>query len=423
MTNINTNTHTKPLSALVAQHCRTLTLLISLPFISVQALANEDHAISTFKSITKQVAEDQDSSILAKELGISPKQITQSLDYQKQFEKLFKVILEKYPNKISRVWVEPAPSQQAYIQFVGKSPLLKTSLNVDVFDGGIYSFQEQEERATYLTKLLKENKYSNFMTYFDHKTGQIKLEMKTANLSKALSLESLDTLLLNNNKLDRDEKSVFDHLSVDEIDFIVTQGQGEIYELETARGGEWLTDGNFQKCTSGWAVSGPNGNGIVTAAHCTGLDGLDHHFTTSDPDMTWRSQERGNGDIEYHTTTHAESAEYWATETSLRDVTGIKSTFLMLPGQSVCEYGRSSNTRTCSHTVISNNVSTTFTDGVTVSNLVRVTGDNSIGGDSGGPWSFGTVAWGVHSGSNGTTSLFTPVQRAQSELNITILTQ
>ncbi|MCF6289099.1 MAG: S1 family peptidase [Proteobacteria bacterium] len=423
MTNKNRNTKATLLSSIIAHHCRKLTLLVSLPLISLHGIANEDHDIDTTQKSTNEMSVTQDTYILAKELGVSSKEIAQSLVFQERFEAFFKETLKKYPNKISRVWIEPAPSQEAYIQFVGKMPKVTTDLNIDVFDGGVYSFQEQEDRAIYLSKLLKDNKQVNFMTYFDHKTGQIKLEMKTANRSKALTLESLDSLLLKNNKLDNDEKSVFDNLSVDEIDLTVTEGLGEIYKLETARGGEWLTRGGLQSCTSGWAVSGPNGNGIITAAHCSGLDGLDHHFTTADPDMTWRSQERGSGDVEYHTTTHTESAEYWASENALRDVTGIRWTIFMLTGQSVCEYGRSSNTRTCNHNVISNNVTATFTDGVTVSNLVRVTGDNSINGDSGGPWSWGTTAWGVHSGSNGSTSLFTPVQRAQSELNVTILTQ
>jgi hypothetical protein len=423
MTNINKKNKSTLLSNMITEHFRKLTLLISLPLISLQGIANEDHVIDTNQRITNQAANEKDTEILAKELGISSKKIGQSLVFHEEFEEFLKETLKKYPNKISRVWVEPAPSQEAYIQFVGDSPTINTPLNVDIFDGGIYSFQEQDKRASYLTNLLKDNEQANFMTYFDHKSGQIKLEMKTANLSRALSLESLDHLLLNKNKLDSDENTVFDNLTVDEIDFEVIEGLGEIYDMDTARGGEWLTDDGVRECTSGWAVSGPNGNGIVTAAHCVGLNGLDHHFTTSDPDMTWRSQERGSGDVEYHTTTHSESAEYWASENALRDVTGIKSTFFMLAGQSVCEYGRSSNTRTCNHTVISNNVTTTFSDGVTVSNLVRVTGDNSIGGDSGGPWSWNTTAWGVHSGSNGSTSLFTPVQRAQSALNITILTQ
>ena len=369
-------------------------------------------------------SETVDVQILAAEKGVEEKVIRQSLAYQAKFETTVMDIHQKHPNKIARVWLESSPHQEGFIEFVGDIPKLNADFDVTLFGGAKYSLHEQEARAIHLSDLMKTNRYTNFVTYFDNVSGLIKLEMKVSDSRKAMSHDRLAQVLSTPLPLSEDKKAVdYLSLSVDDIDYEVVVGAGEIYDLDTARGGEWLTDDGFQECTSGWAVSGPNGDGIVTAAHCTGLNGLDHHFTTSDPTMTWRSQERGNGDVEYHTTSHTETAEYWASENQLRDVTGIQPTFLMFAGTSVCEYGRSSNTRTCNHTVISNNVTTTFTDGVTVSNLVRVSGDESIGGDSGGPWSFGTVAWGVHSGSNESTSVFTPVQRAQSELNITILTQ
>ena len=404
-----------------------LTLLAILPFVSVQSIAHDDqlkghHDVSIVQKQSQDNAVAQDIGILAKEKGVSAIEIKESLDFQEKFKGLFEDMMHKYPNKISRVWLEPAPAQQAYVEFVGTAPAIRTNLNVDIFGGGIFSFQEQMERANYLTKLLKDNKQTNFMTYYDQTTGLIKLEMKVENRAQALTLEALDRMLSNDSALDADEKSAFEQLSVAEIDYKVVEGPGEIYDFDHSRGGNWLRDDGFRECTSGWAVSGPNGDGIVTAAHCVGLNQFEES-PSSIYGMTWRSQERGNGDVEYHTTTHIEPAEYWATSTNLRDVTGIRWTFFMFAGNSVCEYGRSSNTRTCNHDVISNNVTTTFTDGTTVSNLVRVSGDNSIGGDSGGPWSWGTVAWGVHSGSNGSTSVFTPVQRAQSELNITIKTQ
>jgi hypothetical protein len=428
MMNYNEKTKLNTLSTLVKRNCGKVAIALCLPVVSLTALANEKHEHNepVGQKVSQKAADYTDATILATELGKSVEEVEASLVFHKKFEKLFKEVMKKHPEKVARVWLEPNAGQKASIQFVGQAPNLRTDLNVDIMDGGQYSFQEQEGRAKYLSKLLTDNAYNNFLTYFDHNTGQIKLEMKTANRAKALSRDSLQALLSNHNRsLESDESKAFDNLSIDDIDFEVIEAEGEIYELEYARGGEWLRDDGFRECTSGWAVSGPNGNGIVTAAHCTGLNELEHSYSTADVDMTWRSQERGNGDAEYHTTSHTEVAEYFAraTEADIRDVTGIKLTFLMLPGQSVCEYGRSSNTRTCNHTVISNNVTATFTDGVTVSNLVRVTGDNSIGGDSGGPWSWGTIAWGVHSGSNGTTSLFTPVQRVQSELNVTILTQ
>jgi len=410
-------------NTLLSHKKQSLGLILGLSCAFTGVLANEDHSHETLL-ISQSQAIQEDTRLLAKERGLNIKEVQASLAFQQKFSDFFAETSKKYPNQIARVWLEPAPYQEAHIQFVGDTPAIKAPANVRVFGGGLYSIQEQQKRAVHLADVLKANQQRNFLTYFDQRSGQLKLEVKTNQQHKALSERSLTAMLANSHKFaDGDDARLISSLSIEDIDYQVIIGAGDIYDFDYARGGEWLTDDGFQECTSGWAVSGPNGNGIITAAHCTGLNGLDHHYTTSDPSITFRSQERGNGDVEYHTTSHTEVAEYYAREDEVRDVTGIKWTFLMLPGQSVCEYGRSDNVRSCDHDVIATGVTTTFTDGVTVSNLVRVSGDDSIGGDSGGPWSWGTVAWGVHSGSNGSTSVFTPVQRAQSELNVTILTQ
>ncbi len=176
-------------------------------------------------------------------------------------------------------------------------------------------------------------------------------------------------------------------------------------------------DGGNEECTSGWAVSGPSGDGIITAAHCTGLDTIGGN----DHDMTFRSQERDKGDAEYHTTNGVEVAEFFAAAGELRDVESTKATLWMLPGNSVCVYGRSSNVRDCTHDIEATGVTATFTDGVTVRKLARASGDSTIGGDSGGGWSWSTKAWGVHAGSNGVDSYFTPIGRAERELNVDVL--
>ena len=154
-------------------------------------------------------------------------------------------------------------------------------------------------------------------------------------------------------------------------------------------------------------VNGPNGDGFITAAHCTGINEFAEPgglvFGT-----TWRDQEFGNGDVEYHTSGHNVLDDFNASANEVRDVSGIRSTWTML-GASVCEYGRSSNTRTCNHTVDGLFVTVNYSLG-TVNNLVRVTGDNSIGGDSGGGWSFNYTAWRARSGSNGSQS-FLPRHR------------
>lgn len=202
----------------------------------------------------------------------------------------------------------------------------------------------------------------------------------------------------------------------------IVRGDGDIVEEQHSRGGNWLRDDGVRECTSGWSVSRPNGDGIVTAAHCTGLNEFEQPGITP-YGMTFRDQERGSGgDVEYHTTTHVEYAEFYSNATTIRNVNGIRTTSSM-DGNSVCVYGRSSNTRSCSHTVTAVGVTVIDDDGFTIGNLAQTDDITTIGGDSGGGWSFGNTAWGVHHGVSSDSSLFTPVQETQSALSVTILTK
>ncbi len=123
----------------------------------------------------------------------------------------------------------------------------------------------------------------------------------------------------------------------------------------------------------------------MTAAHCNGLTQFEEEGGLVFG-MTWRNQEFSLlGDIEYHTTSHWELDDFYARQGEIRDVSSIRSTWTM-PGATVCEYGRSNNVRTCNHVVQVINITVNYPQG-TVGNLVRVSDNDSIDGDSGGGWS------------------------------------
>ena len=98
-------------------------------------------------------------------------------------------------------------------------------------------------------------------------------------------------------------------------------------------------DDGFRECTSGWSVSGPNGDGFYYCRHIApGINGFEEVgglvFST-----TWRDQEFGSGDVEYHTTGHIALDDFYATANQVRDVSDIRSWWSMFGG-TVCEYGR-----------------------------------------------------------------------------------
>ena len=89
--------------------------------------------------------------------------------------------------------------------------------------------------------------------------------------------------------------------------------------------------------------------------------------------------------MQWHTSDDAEPAEYYATSTEIRDQDSVEPWLGITGNSDYCVYGRSSNNRECDE-VYSDFVNAI--SGLTlISSLVGMTDDNTIGGDSGGPWS------------------------------------
>lgn len=165
-------------------------------------------------------------------------------------------------------------------------------------------------------------------------------------------------------------------------------------------------------------MSGPSGDGIITAAHCTGLNQFEEPGVAPYA-MTFRKSVYGpSGDVEYHTTSHNELDDFYADSINIRDVVDIRTTNTMV-GSSVCVYGRASNVRTCNHIVEAVGVVSSG-----IGNQVRVSGATTIGGDSGAGWSIYNTAFGTHRGIDGSdNAYFIPVQAAQTALGVTIKLQ
>jgi len=397
-----------------------MTMFTLFAVTSVEAHGGDEDQLAP--GVIKQdvvAARAADIALLANELGISIDAAERSIDFQESFSRFAERLLQIYPNEVSRLWIDPAPAVTGHVQFVGAVPEVTAPQGIALTGGGVTTLDESHRRAKLASEALRQNGYANFATYFDAPSGRTRIQMQID--ENAPEPDRAAIVKVVQDRVWRDLALSGEALVISEsaIDLAIVRKSGEIYELEHSRGGNWVLDDGFRECTSGWSVSGPSGDGIITAAHCVGLNEFEEPGLAP-YSMTWRDQERGDGDAEYHTTSHIELAEFFATSSSIRDVNSKKFSFFMFPGTSVCVYGRSSNIRGCSHAVEATFVTVTFTDGVTVSDLVRASGDTSIGGDSGGGWSWNTEAWGVHSGSDGSVSYFTPVDVAEAELNVNL---
>ncbi|MBA2631469.1 MAG: hypothetical protein H0U86_00465 [Chloroflexi bacterium] len=111
--------------------------------------------------------------------------------------------------------------------------------------------------------------------------------------------------------------------------------------------------------------------------------------------MAHQAEHRGEwGDVEWKGSAQQEPDDFYATATEIRDVTDVENWTNLSVNEAVCQYGRASNQRSCSLDIqdVSQECSI---DGVTTDRLVMMNGtNNGIDGDSGGGWSFATVAYG-----------------------------
>lgn len=207
-----------------------------------------------------------------------------------------------------------------------------------------------------------------------------------------------------------------------DYEFTIYRGVGPMGTLLHSRGGNWLNRVSEPlQCTSGWSVSGPNGDGMVTAGHCNGLNRF-HQPGVPPYSMKYRKQVVGSsGDVEYHTTSHSELAEFYANSIIILDVNDVKRNTSSMMGMRVCSYGRASNVRNCDH-VVDSTLASFSVDGTIIGNLVRTDNISNIEGDSGGGFSRSTTAWGVLSGVTHVDvhSYFTPVARVESLLGVMI---
>ncbi|CAN5887223.1 hypothetical protein BH24DEI2_BH24DEI2_00530 [soil metagenome] len=384
-------------------------------------------------------AREADVTALAAEANLDVAAVRDAIAFQEAFADYADGLLSRYPNKISAVWVEAVPATQGHIQFVGAVPAdvatglatqsVLTGSNLVLGGNGGISLEEHLRRAALAAEALTGLGYQNYLTYFDPTSGVIQAEVQVpagAPQPSAFRIVNAAQALL---QAARDDGALqlqggAASFALNDLNLKVQVSEGPFAALDHSRGGNVLLDDGARECTSGWSVSGPNGDGIITAAHCTGLNQFEQPGLVP-YGMSWKNQVWGaGGDAEYHTTTHVELAEFYADAFNIRDVTGTRSTASMVGG-SVCLYGRFSNNRTCTHQVTGIGATLNFS-GRVVSNLAITDTTSSVPGDSGGGWSFNNTAWGVNTGrilTNPPQGIFTPVRQAEAVLGVTVKTK
>ena len=402
--------------------------LLALSATAVLASAAWAHETPGVQKQDSQAAMQADVQHLAVGLELPYGVAAQAIAFQEEFAAYVENLSNQYPNQISRIWRDPAPAKKGYIEFVGQVPPINPMAGVHFLANGLITQMDHSYRAELAAQGLKEAGFRNFATFFDPVLDKIYVEMMVPQGAPQPQFQTVLQVVQQKIWLDQQLFGAALEVAPHDLHLGILVSDDPIYAFDHTRGGNWLLDDSTptnlnRECTSGWVVEGPDGDGIVTAGHCNGLNEFEEANGTIF-DIDWQDQELDKGDAEYHTSpTHIDLHEFWASSTELRDVESTKATLWMSVGDSVCVYGRSSNVRVCTHTIDAKNVTVVYTGGLTIRKLVRMNGDSTIGGDSGGGWSWGTKAWGVHSGSStglGTRSYFTPIRRVEKELNVDV---
>jgi hypothetical protein len=254
---------------------------------------------------------------------------------------------------------------------------------IDVVEGRPFSWRELEARSIALNRQLARLGFRDIVTSFDESTSVV--EAAARRLPAMASLRGDDVL----RRLPAEFRAGVRLALVDQ----------DLAIDEHAFGGMWVRDDGVNECTSGWAVTNGVTTGVTTAGHCDGINEIVEPGFGAFA-IVHQAEHRGQwGDVEWKTSAaHIEPDDFYASAADIRDVASVEPRANITVGEAICVYGRSSNARDCSHTVFRTSFSCTVS-GVFNDRLVAMNAKNTtIGGDSGGGWSFGLTAYGSHKG-------------------------
>lgn len=283
----------------------------------------------------------------------------------------------------------------------------ESGLEVIVADDQPYSFLELQDRNERLNRELIGLGYGDLSSGFDIADGTI-----TAELAAVPGLPT-------------DPAQIMEGLSEEfqrGVHVAVFDDLGNT--AEDAYGGMEAYTGPAFGCTTGWTVVNQNGvTGVSTAGHC---DGINQAWSPASGfiELSLQKQHRGYwGDFEWHTTPgQTDVAEFYAHPNIRRDTLSVERWWEFSKGESICVFGRSTNERRCGVEVKNLWWACTF-DGHYTRSLIRMNGDVTTFGDSGGGWSGLNRAYGSHVGKCSWKSVFSRADDFGPGIGVIVLTQ
>jgi hypothetical protein len=326
-----------------------------------------------------------DLELVAKARGWTVEQAAADYATATAFGEFQAMIASKRPEVYAGAALSPTPGAAPTLYVKGKADaelralVAGAGIPIKVVDKRPHSWLELEDKSIKLNHRLVELGFRDVVTSFDETTSTVE---GVATRVPSIAARADEVLA----RLPADLRTG--------VRFALTDQ--DVAADQHAYGGMWVRDDGARECTSGWAVRriATGTTGVTTAGHCTGINQIEEPNVGVHA-LTHQAEHRGEwGDIEWKTSTHIEPDDFFATATSVRDVASVEPRASITVGESICVYGRSSNSRDCSQTVLRTSISCT-NSGVFNNRLVAMNSSRTtIGGDSGGGWSFNFTAYG-----------------------------
>ena len=364
----------------------------------------EEHTAEA-QPMQQKEAEHEDTVLVAKTFRWAYAAAEQHMHAQRQFARLTALLQKTQSDRFAGSEMAREPGAHATLWFKGSlagegkalAAMVAEHLEGTSLDGRVrfvdsmrYSFMELEERADAVAEALDKRGFPG-VGHAVLPGDLVVLSVPEGNGFEVT--EGGDGAPAPAQEKDEQAERLLDGTGVDAygVKVVFYKKDAQLEKDHHTRGGRKVYGGGFQ-CTSGFTVSrlSDGVTGVATAAHCNGMSTYDAE-AVADYALSHRGEHNGNyGDVEWKTTSHIEPAEYWASPTSLRDVTSINYSFSK--NDVICVYSRMQGTRTCDY-VYSTSVSQSG-----AKKLVAMDNDNTVGGDSGGPYSYGSEASGIVKG-------------------------
>lgn len=352
------------------------------------AQANSSH--SDESRTTAGAARHADAESIARKTGESMDVVLAALEHQDELDRVLRRIHKEHPKILIGSQTTGLKDPNSVVFVEGSAPekvrrvVKESDYSIALRDGLQHTRDEAQEAEQEAVETIRRHNLERLVISTSAPSSTLSVTVPTTDSSgKSISRRDL-------------ERDIEASVPGWEVDVALVEdssllGKGE----HTYGGGEALDDGN-RECTTGFTVDLDSGDtGVVVAAHCSGINGYDDPFD-SPYSMPWVDEHVGSyGDIELHTSTHLEPAEFYDSSSNRRDVYDVAATYDFGIGDWVCVYGRTSG-YDCEQIY---DVSVSYyPDSRRAYNMIAVESHITSGGDSGGPWFLGNTAYGVHSG-------------------------